>query len=43
MLFQLLLSRVWVFSEIEGSKLYMMLSTDADLDLVQIPITLHLK
>jgi hypothetical protein len=31
-----------VFSEIEGSKLYMMLSTNVDLDLLQIPITLHL-
>jgi hypothetical protein len=34
LLFQLLLSQVWVFSEIEGSKLYMMLSTNVDLDLL---------
>jgi hypothetical protein len=42
LLFQLSLSQVWMFNEIEGSKLYMMLSTNVDLDLLQIPIVLHL-
>jgi hypothetical protein len=42
LLFQLLLSQVWMFSEIEGFKWYMMLSTNVDLDLLQTPIVLHL-
>jgi hypothetical protein len=31
-----------MFSEIEGFKWYMMLSTNVDLDLLQTPIVLHL-